>query len=162
MDKEKRTTIPLYPPWFYEIEPLTCPHCGSKNLTWSEYKHYIACNDCQKDIKPTFDGFLDGGPTPVVAAAMFGIRFDILNLETNKVEYCDLLPLPHTREWKEIKNSLNGAINSVIIGLRFKLIDDIYKKAFKNNLIEKNDKVHQDRKEFIKELFNGKRRNQSN
>ena len=162
MDKEKRTSIPLYPPWFYEIKPYKCPYCGSGKLTWSEFKHYIACENCQKDIKPTFDGFLDGGPTPVVAAAMFGIRFDILNLKTNKIEYCDLLPLPNTREWNEIKNSLNGTITSDIIDKRFTLIDKIYKIGLEKNLIEKNDKVHTDRKEYIRGLFNGKGRYTNN
>ena len=147
MNKEKRTSIPLYPPWFYEIEPYECPYCGSKDLTWSEYKHYIACNNCQKDIEPTFDGFLDGGPTPVMTAAFFGVRFDKLNLETNKIEYCDLLPLPNTREWKEIENTL---------------INRIYKIGLEKDLIEKNDKVHTNRKEYIRSLFNGKGRYTSN
>lgn len=158
MNKEKRTSIPLYPPWFYEIEPHECPYCGSKNLTWSEYKHYIACNNCQKDIKPTFDGFLDGGPTPVTTAAMFGVRFDTLNLITNKVEYCHLLPLPYTREWDEIKNSLSGTITSKVIGARFTLIDKLYKIAFEKDLIERNDKVHIERKNYIRGLFNGEKR----
>lgn len=162
MDKEKRTSIPLYPPWFYEIEPYVCPYCGSKDLTWSEYKHYIACNNCQKDIKPTFDGFLDGGPTPVMTAAFFGVRFDKLNLETNKIEYCDLLPLPNTREWNEIKNSLKGAITSKVMGVRFTLIDKIYKIGLEKDLIEKNDKVHTDRKEYIRSIFNGKGRYTNN
>lgn len=159
MNKIKRTYIPLYPPWFYELEPKQCPYCKSTDIVWSEYRHYIACNSCKKDIKPTFDGFLDGGPVPVNAAAMFGVRFDILNLETNKIEYCDLLPLPYTKEWQKIKHSLTNSIKSKLIDSRFKLIDKIYNTANTHNLIDKENIAYMERKKYIKGLFDGKKRN---
>ena len=156
VEKIKRDTMPLYPPWFYEIMPGECPYCGSKDLTWSEYKHYIACNNCKKDIKPTCDGILDGGPIPEYASSLFGIRFDILDLKTNKIKYYG--SLPQSRQWKDTKKFSNSAFASSIIEKRFTLIDEIYKIALEKNLIDFDDEIHRERKRYIKRLFNGQER----
>ena len=82
---KKRKWIYVQKPVKYEIK---CDKCEGINIEWSEYEGMIWCYDCEIDTKGT--GGIFDGPIPIQAAAMFGISFDRINLETNKLEKCEM------------------------------------------------------------------------
>ena len=82
----KRTWCYLQPPKQYDMAPCAC---GNHDTQWSEYEHHLWCEKCQIDFIPEHAGIFEG-PIPVGCAAMFGISFDRLNLETNTVERFDV------------------------------------------------------------------------
>ncbi len=80
---KKRKWIYVQKPVKYEI---ACDKCDGVNIEWSEYEGMIWCYDCEIDTRGTKGVF--GGPIPINAAAMFGMSFDRINLETKKLEKC--------------------------------------------------------------------------
>lgn len=82
---EKRLTCYVQQPKQYEIAPCSC---GNEDTQWSEWKHHLWCDKCQKDFIPDHNGIFDG-PIPVGAATILGVSFDRFNLETQQVEQFD-------------------------------------------------------------------------
>lgn len=80
MKKKKRTWCYSQYPAVYEV---LCDKCGGTNTSWSEYEHHIWCFDCKKDVKGTEGIF--GGPVPIEACHLMGIRFDRIDLKTFKL-----------------------------------------------------------------------------
>lgn len=81
----KRTWCYVQPPAAFEVAPCDCGNCETQ---WSEFEGQIWCAPCSKDFAPAHNGILDG-PIPAQAAAMFGISFDRVNLETKVIERFD-------------------------------------------------------------------------
>lgn len=79
---EKRTWVYVQPPASYEIAPCSC---GNTDTQWSEFKHHLWCDKCQKDFIPDHGGIFEG-PIAVTVCSMLGISFDRFNLETNEIE----------------------------------------------------------------------------
>jgi hypothetical protein len=79
--KVKRKWCYTQPPATYEIAPCAC---GNKNTQWSEWKGYCWCEKCKLDFIPKHSGIFDG-PIPLNASNLMGIRFDRLDIKTNKV-----------------------------------------------------------------------------
>jgi len=84
-EKTKRTWVYIQKPSDYEISGCTC---GNNDPQWSEFVGHLWCEPCQKDFIPTRNGVFDG-PIPSEAAAILGMSFDRINLETNQVEHYD-------------------------------------------------------------------------
>lgn len=57
--------------------------CGTAVL-WSEWKAHCWCPLCKIDFIPERNGVFDG-PIPLGAANLMGIRFDRINLKTQKL-----------------------------------------------------------------------------
>lgn len=83
---EKRKWCYVRPPAAFEIASCSC---GNKDTQWSEFKKHLWCDKCQKDFIPEHYGVLDG-PILFGAVKMMGMSFDRLNLETQKVERCEI------------------------------------------------------------------------
>ena len=86
---------------------MSCDKYGGNNITWSEFEGCIWCYDCEIDT-PGNVGVFDG-PIPLATAALLGMNFSIIYLETGKVE------TPVVKDgrivWKEIdlkKGKTNG------------------------------------------------------
>lgn len=79
---EKRTHIYVLQPREYEISG--CP-CGNEDPGWSEFKHHLWCEKCQKDFIPESNGVFDG-PIPVNACHMMGLCFAEVNLAERRIE----------------------------------------------------------------------------
>lgn len=86
MDVARQLMTPRYrenclvqAPAVYEIAP--CRFCGGHNTTWSEFKDYIWCFDCEIDYYPEHGGIFDG-PIPVHLALMMGLSFDRIEIST--------------------------------------------------------------------------------
>lgn len=78
---EKRKWCYVQSPMVYGIE---CDLCNGSHIAWSEFEHMIWCFKCERDTKGTAGIF--GGPIPIGAAQMMGIRFDRVNLKTGEIE----------------------------------------------------------------------------
>lgn len=83
---EKRVWVYVLPPAVFDVAPCDC---GNAETQWSEYENHLWCSCCEKDFIPAHAGVFDG-PIPVRAAAMLGITFDRVNLETKEIERFDL------------------------------------------------------------------------
>jgi hypothetical protein len=81
-DLEKRTHVYVQRPCDYEM--AGCP-CGNNDPDWSEFKKHLWCAKCEKDFLPEHGGVFDG-PIPVATAALLGMSFDTINLETQELE----------------------------------------------------------------------------
>ena len=73
--------------WCYYQKPavyeISCDLCGGDNTTWSEYQGHIWCFDCVRDTRGT--GGVFGGPIPLGACELMGIRFDRIRLSDGKL-----------------------------------------------------------------------------
>lgn len=78
----KRKTVYLQEPSTYEMAGCKC---GNMKTQWSEYQKHLWCDKCEIDFKPEHSGVFDG-PIGMGVAAMFGVHFHRLNLETDEVE----------------------------------------------------------------------------
>lgn len=83
---KRRTWCYAYPPHVYAIGQCDC---GSEKTTWSEFERHLWCFECNKDFIPKDGGVFDG-PIPIMTAAMMGVRFDRIDLRTNKFERFDI------------------------------------------------------------------------
>lgn len=83
--KSKRTWSYLQPPAAYGLPPC---ECGNTEVQWSEYVGHLWCEKCQKDFVPAHGGIFDG-PIPARLAALMGVKFDRVILETGKIERFD-------------------------------------------------------------------------
>jgi hypothetical protein len=79
---EKRTWVYVQPRSTYEIAPCSC---GNTDTQWSEFKHHLWCDKCQKDFMPKHGGLFEG-PIAVELCRLLGISFDRFNLETQQIE----------------------------------------------------------------------------
>lgn len=59
--------------------------CGNGSAMWSEFEEHLWCEQCQIDFKPKHNGVFSG-PIPIKTAELLGLRFDRINLITQKVE----------------------------------------------------------------------------
>ncbi len=89
---EKRKWCYVQQPGAYEIAPCAC---GNGDTQWSEYRGRLWCDRCAVDFIPAHNGVFDG-PIPVATAAMLGMCFDRINLETNEIEPFELEPTPQS------------------------------------------------------------------
>lgn len=78
---EKRLTYYVQQPKQYEIAPCSC---GNEDTQWSEWKHHLWCDKCQKDFVPEHNGIFDG-PIPIGAAMLMGISFDQIDIATGNI-----------------------------------------------------------------------------
>jgi len=85
-EKVLRTRVYLQRPREYGLSG--CPQCGNADPEWSEFQKHCWCPTCQIDFEPTEDGVF-GGPILMQMAALFGMFFDSLVLETGQVERYD-------------------------------------------------------------------------
>lgn len=69
-------------PTVYDVAP--CRHCGGKNITWSEFKDFLWCFDCEVDYYPDHWGVLDG-PIPTGLASLLGMTFDRIGIATGRL-----------------------------------------------------------------------------
>jgi hypothetical protein len=116
---KKRTWHYVQNPKDYEIE---CNLCHGTNIQWSEYEHNIWCYDCKKDVKGTEGVF--GGPVPIEAAALLGMRFDCYDMIKKKIipfKLDDVLSLPRLKEIKP-RNILRQMLNTSMRKVRQKWI----------------------------------------
>ena len=95
---KKRTWHYVQNPKDYEIQ---CNLCNGTNIEWSEYEHRIWCYDCKKDVKGTEGVF--GGPIPIEAAALLGMRFDRWDMVKKKVIPLKIEPFPVVQRRKNNK-----------------------------------------------------------
>lgn len=86
LNKTKRTWCYALPPAAFEISPC---QCGNHKTQWSEFEEHLWCDKCQIDFIPEYNGVFDG-PIPVKAASLLGVKFDRVNLITNKLEIFNL------------------------------------------------------------------------
>jgi hypothetical protein len=78
----KRTWCYAQHPSIYDIQ---CQACGlNGNITWSEYVGHIWCYVCEKDRK--IENSILNGPIPTSLAHAFGISFDRIILDTQKID----------------------------------------------------------------------------
>lgn len=63
--------------------------CGNSLTQWSEFENHLWCEACNKDFIPEHNGILDG-PLPFKTAALMGVSFDRLVIETGKIERFDV------------------------------------------------------------------------
>jgi hypothetical protein len=75
--------------WCYVMNPssyeIACDLCGGSNIEWSEYEHMIWCYDCKKDTRG--NGGIFDGPIPIMAAKMFGLSFNRIEIPSGKILY---------------------------------------------------------------------------
>lgn len=83
--RKKRIWCYVQPPAAYEIPP--CASCGAE-AQWSEYEGHLWCDHCQKDFIPAHGGVFEG-PIPAQAAALLGVSFDRIILDTQQIERFD-------------------------------------------------------------------------
>lgn len=92
MNTDIKSVLPLRT-WCYLQNPsvfcISACSCGNINTVWSEFEQHIWCPECEIDFIPTHAGIFDG-PIPVKAAALMGISFDRIILDTHIVERFDL------------------------------------------------------------------------
>jgi hypothetical protein len=105
---EKRKWHYLQPPAAFEVAPCSC---GNHETQWSEFAKHIWCAKCEKDFIPVHAGIFDG-PIGVKVAAMMGVRFDRLNIETNRVERFDLDTLKYVVEGQPV--AAEGVLGSAL------------------------------------------------
>jgi hypothetical protein len=74
----KRTRVYIQRP---EIYGMSACACGNRDPEWSEYKRHLWCPICKIDFIPLDAGLFDG-PIGIHACEMFGIYFDMLDMET--------------------------------------------------------------------------------
>ncbi len=79
---ERRTWHYIQSPAHFEVAACSC---GNADTQWSEFRHHVWCDPCQKDFVPEHNGVFDG-PIPIGVATMLGLNFDRFNMETGKVE----------------------------------------------------------------------------
>lgn len=91
---ERRTWCYAQRPSSFEISPCSC---GNHDTQWSEFVGHLWCDKCEKDFIPEHNGVFDG-PIPVQTAALMGVRFDRVNLQTHKLERFDLQRLAYVDE----------------------------------------------------------------
>lgn len=82
---EKRTWCYAQPPSAYEIAPC---NCGNLNTQWSEFVGHLWCDMCQKDFAPSHPGVF-AGPIPPQLSALMGLKFDRIDLATQKIHIFD-------------------------------------------------------------------------
>lgn len=132
--KEKRTSCLLYPPKMYCCEPRNCPYCGSKKIWWSEFKHNLACLDCQKDFPITKSVF--DGPIPEYTSLIMGVRFDTYDVKTGEVHWQKDVPRPWEKEYRKIRNNSLETFGGVVES-NFNMVDKVMSKipiAFLNGI----------------------------
>jgi hypothetical protein len=61
-----------------------CRHCGSDNVTYSEYVDLMWCYDCKREYYPEHWGIFDG-PIPINLSHMMGIYFHRKEIATGKL-----------------------------------------------------------------------------
>lgn len=89
----KRRWCYVQKPSVFELAPC---ECGNTDTQWSEFDKHIWCEKCQKDFIPEHGGIFDS-PIAINTAALLGISFDRINLETNKVEKFDMQKLTYEK-----------------------------------------------------------------
>ena len=82
-DLEKRTDVYCERP--YKFEMSGCPDCGNDDCDWSEFKHHLWCQKCNKDFIPASSGIFDG-PVCVAACELIGIYFDTIDIATGEIK----------------------------------------------------------------------------
>lgn len=82
----KRQWHYLQPPATFDVAGCAC---GNQDTQWSEFEKHLWCAKCEIDFIPAHAGVFDG-PIPTKLAHMMGMRFDRLNLVTQKVERFDV------------------------------------------------------------------------
>lgn len=79
---KKRTWAYVQPPKAFEMAPCDC---GNHETQWSEFVGHLWCPVCKKDFKPAHGGVFDG-PIPTKLAYSLGLRFDRVNLATERIQ----------------------------------------------------------------------------
>ena len=73
--------------WVYCQKPneygIRCDICNGNKVEWSEFIRKIWCYDCRKDTRGTAGIF--GAPIPVEIAALLGMSFDRIEIETGRL-----------------------------------------------------------------------------
>ncbi len=90
----KRTWCYLQPPKAFDVAPCAC---GNHDTQWSEFAGHLWCDACQIDFVPVHNGVFDG-PIPAQTAHALGLRFDRLDLVTQRVQRWDPATGQYTEE----------------------------------------------------------------
>jgi len=65
---------------------MACPLEHNHKITWSEYESHIWCYHCSRDWYVTINNAgVFSGPIPITLAAILGIRFERVEISTQKV-----------------------------------------------------------------------------
>lgn len=95
--KVKRTHCYIQKPYVYDID---CLLCGGRHIAWSEYEGHIWCYDCKKDIFliRRYSGIF-GGPIPVRASEIFGLRFDRISMSGHVLSFDTPITQEYRNSW---------------------------------------------------------------